>query len=86
MTLAVDFLLVIFEEPSLYLLLLVLQMRRLLHQQRRLHVPHYEPWVVMLKVFLLYSLFFEEVRLGTHLPRLLDKVFPDVKRFWGCRP
>lgn len=85
MTLAVDFLLVIFEEPSLDLLLLVLQMRRLLHQQRRLHIPHDEPWVVMLKVFLLYSLFFEEVWLGTHLPGLLDKVFPDVKRFWGSR-
>jgi hypothetical protein len=39
----------------------------------------------MLKVFLLYSLFFEKVRLGTHLPGLLDKVFPDVKRFRGRR-
>ena len=82
---AVDFLLVIFEEPSLYLFLLVLQIRRLLHQQRRLHIPHDETWVVMLKVFLLYSLFFEKVRQGTHLPGLLDKVFSDVKRFWRSR-
>ena len=71
LTCAVDFLLVIFEEPSLDLLLLVFQMRRLLHKQRRLHIPHDESWVVILKVSLLYYLFFEKILMGIHLPRLL---------------
>ena len=82
LTLAVDFLLVIFEKPSFDLLLLVFQMRRFLHKQGRLHIPHDESWVVILKVFLLYNLFFEKVLMGVHLPGLLDKVFPDVKRLW----
>ena len=72
LTLAVDFLRVIFKEPSLDLLPLVFQMRRLLHEQRRLHIPHDEAWVVKLKVFHFYDVFFVKVILRVHLPRLLD--------------
>lgn len=67
-------------------MLLVLQMRRLLHEQRWFHIPHDESWVVILKVFLLYNLFFEKVLMRVHLPGLLDKVFPDVKRLWKSGP